>query len=114
MHDNEILPINFAISDAARLEIQKLREFWNATTSDPAAVAMIGWGFFHKNSGERWEDVVVGFYGESQFAEIAGAVQDASGLPVVFFTTEEHHPKFDGKVVDYAAERGFFLHGPQG
>ncbi len=112
MSDPDILPINFTISPAAKLEINNVKEFWNSESLDPAAVAVIGWGLFRGNSGERWENVFVTFYGKSQLHEIEHGIQDASGLPVVFFTVEDHHPKFEGKVVDHAAGRGFFLRDP--
>jgi len=40
---------------------------------------------------------------------VAHGVQEVSELQVVFFTTAEHHPKFEGKVVDHDQARGFFL-----
>jgi hypothetical protein len=112
MSDPDVLPINFTISTAAKREIANLKKIWNASSMDPAAVAVIAWGLFRSNSGQRWENVFVTFYGKSQFAEVAHGIQDAAGLPVVFFTTAEHHPKFEGKVVDHTAERGFFLRSP--
>lgn len=112
MRDSEVLPINFTISVAAKREIENLERFWNAEASDPAAVAVIAWGLFQGNSGERWENVVVTFYGRSQLAEVEHGIQVVSGLPVVFFTTATYHPSFEGKVVDHAAERGFFLRDP--
>jgi hypothetical protein len=45
-------------------------------------------------------------------ADIAAGIQEVSGIKLVFFTTEEHHGKFAGKVLDFAAERGFFLRAP--
>jgi hypothetical protein len=101
MRDSGILPINFTISDNAKLEIRNLRDFWNAKSLDPAAVAVIAWGLFQNTSGERRENVLVTFYGQSQLSEIADG-----------FTTQDHYPKFEGKVIDHMAERGFFLRGP--
>jgi hypothetical protein len=43
---------------------------------------------------------------------IAHGVQEVSGLPVVFFTTAEHSPKFDRKIVDHAPQKRFFLRDP--
>ena len=112
MKDSGILPINFTISLAAKQEIEKLRQFNDSQTRDKAVVTMIAWGRFESNSGQSWENVVVGFYGQSQYDEVAHGIQDASGLPVVFFTTANHHSKFAGKIVDHVAERGFFLRDP--
>jgi hypothetical protein len=91
------------------LEIENLRQFYDARSSDPAAVVMIGWGLFASNTGRRWENVIVGFYGHSELDQVAHGVQEVSELQVVFFTTAEHHPKFEGKVVDHDQARGFFL-----
>ncbi|MFL5149837.1 MAG: hypothetical protein ACJ8DN_17090 [Microvirga sp.] len=105
----DVLPANFTISDAAKLEIENLRQFYDAKSSDPAAVVMIAWGLFASNTGRRWENVIVGFYGQSELDQVAHGVQEVSELQVVFFTTAEHHPKFEGKVVDHDQARGFFL-----
>jgi hypothetical protein len=43
---------------------------------------------------------------------VADAIQEVSGLKLVFFTTEQYRPRFQGKVLDHAAERGFFLRDP--
>jgi hypothetical protein len=112
MRDSELLPVNFTISAAAKFEIENLKNVWNTSSLDPAAVVVIAWGLFRSNSGKRWENVFVTFYGKSQFAEVAHGIQDASGLPVVFFTTPEHHQEFEGKIIDHVEERGFFLREP--
>lgn len=107
-----VLPVNFSISTDAKAEIENLRQFWDAGSRDPAAVVAIAWGLFTSNSGERWESVVVSFYGGSELGRIGDAVQEVSGLPVVLFTTAEHSLKFDGKMVDHAPQKGFFLRDP--
>jgi hypothetical protein len=105
----DTLSVNFAISPAAKREIEIIRQQWNAKFSDPAAVLMVGWGLFHDDSGRGSENVVVSFYAKSQLPEIAHGIQTVSGIEVVFFTTPQHHSKFEGKIVDYAIDRGFFL-----
>jgi hypothetical protein len=112
MTDAAVLPVNFSISAEAKLEIENLRRFWDGKSQDPAAVVAIAWGLFTSNAGERWENVVVSFYGRSELDRIAHGVQEVSGLPVVFFTTPEHSPKFEGKVVDHTPQKGFFLRRP--
>jgi hypothetical protein len=112
MRDAAVLPANFSISPEAKLEIENVRRFWDGKSQDPAAVVAIAWGFFTSNVGERWENVVVSFYGRSELGRVAHGVQDVSGLPVVFFTTPEHHPRFEGKVIDHGARTGFFLRDP--
>jgi hypothetical protein len=66
MSDHEVLPVNFTISAAAKLEIENLKNVWNTSSLDPAVVVVIGWGLFRSNSGKRWENVFVTFYGKSQ------------------------------------------------
>jgi hypothetical protein len=112
MTDSAILPVNFTISDEAKVEIENLRRFQEAHSLDPPAVAVIAWGLFTSNAGQRWESVVVGFYGKSELPAVAHGIQEVSGLPLIFFTTAEYHPKFEGKLIDHAAERGFFLRDP--
>lgn len=104
-----VLPVNFTISLAAKREIEKLRKLWNAQFADRAGVAVIGWGIFMPDSAPRSENVVVTFYGESEMPGVADAVQEVSGLKIVFFTTMEYHCRFEGKVLDHSDERGFFL-----
>ena len=103
---------NFTISATAKAEIESLRRFWNEQCRDPAAVTVIAWGLFEGNSGEHWEGVVVTFYGKSQLREVAHGIQEVSGLPIIFFTNEDYAPRFNGKVVDHAADKGFFLRTP--
>src|SRR5215204_79708 len=107
MPDPAVLPANFTISDAAKLEIENLRQFYDARSSDPAAVVMIGWGLLASNTGRRWENVIVGFYGHSELDQVAHGVQEVSELQVVFFTTAEHHPKFEGKSSTMTKREGF-------
>lgn len=105
----DVLPANFTISVAAKHEIENLRRQWNEQSPDPAAVLMVGWGLFRFNSGQQAENVVVSLYGESQLAQVAHGIQEVSGTKLVFFTTPEYHHKFEGKVLDFAADQGFFL-----
>lgn len=79
---------------------------------DPAAVLCVAWGIVVPHAGPRSEGVVVGFYQRSMLSEIADGIQEASGVELVFFTTEEHHGKFAGKILDFSPERRFFLRAP--
>ena len=112
MNDPGILRANFTISDAAKREIENLRRFWDENVPDPAAVAMVAWGFYHFNSGEKAEGVIVSFYPKSQLSMIAHGIQQVSGMDVVFFTLPEYLPKFQDKVLDHTPERSFFLREP--
>lgn len=113
MNSQGILPVNFTISDAARQAADKIRaEYDAAMPGDPAAVLCVAWGIVVPHSGPRSEGVVVGYYQQSQLADVATAIQEVSGVSLVFFTTEEHHGKFAGKVLDFSPERRFFLRTP--
>ena len=113
MSEPDIIPTNFTISSAAKLEFENLRRaFDERTPRDPAAVLMVGWGLYHLNSGERFERVVVSYYQRSQLAEVSHGIQEVSGVKLVFFTTMEYSRHFDGKVLDHSDERSFFLRNP--
>jgi len=112
MTDTDILPVNFTISLAAKQEIEVIRRQWNEQLPDPAAVLSVSWGLFHFNSGEKSENVVISFYGESELSKISHGIQRVSDMDVVFFTIPEYHSKFEGKVIDHAPNRGFFLREP--
>lgn len=113
MSSEDTLPVNFTISVAAKQAAEKIRiEYDVAWPNDPAAVLCVGWGITIPESGPRSEGVVVGFYQQSMLPDIAAGIQEVSGVKLVFFTTEEYHGKFAGKVLDFAAERGFFLSAP--
>lgn len=110
MTTSAILPVNFTISQVAKAAIVSLRQEYNAQSPhDPAAVLSVSWGRFMPHSGPQYEAVVMSFYPQSQLADVAHGIQQVSGLDVIFFTTPQHHGKFAGKVLDHAAERGFFL-----
>ena len=112
MNDTDPLPARFTISDAAKQEIENIRVAWNERFNDPAEVVMVGWGEGRTHAGQPWENIVVSFYGRSQYADIAHSIQQVSGLPVVFFTIPLHATKFDGKIVDFAPAGWFFLRNP--
>src|SRR5437763_8205801 len=99
MGDTDILRANFTISDAAKHEIENLRRFWNENIPDPAGVLVVSWGFWHFNSGEKAENVLVTFYGQSQLPKVADGIQRVSGIDLVFFTLPEYLPKFEGEVI---------------
>ena len=110
MVSEDILPINFTISVAAKHAVEKIRADYDAAwPDDPAAVLCVGWGITIPDSGPRSESVVVGYYQRSMLADIAHGIQEVSGVKLVFFTTEEYHGNFAGKVLDFARDLGFFL-----
>ena len=112
MSDSDILRANFTVSDAAKREIENLRRSWNENVSDPAAVVTVSWGFYHFDSGEKAENVVISFFGQSELPRVAHGIQRVSGIDLVFNTWREYLPKFEGKVIDHTQDRSFFLRKP--
>ena len=113
MSGSDLLPVNFTISPAAKQAIEQVRRDYDSQfSSDPAAMLWIGWGFYNHVSGPLFENVVIGFYGQSEFWKIAHGIQEVSGLKFVFFTTPEYHPNFEGKILDFTDQRRFFLRNP--
>jgi hypothetical protein len=113
MTTSEILPINFTISSLAKRALEQVRRDYDLRfPQDPAAVLSVAWGLGVSDTGQRSENVVIGVYPLSMRSHVASGIQDASGIPMVFFTTEEFHYKFAGKVLDHSGERGFFLREP--
>ena len=108
-----ILPANFTISAEGKRGIEKIRaEYLSTFPDDPPAVACIAWGIVVPNEGPRFERVVVSYYQMSQSAQVAHGIQEVSGVPLIFFTTEDYYANFSGKVLDYQDDTGFFLRQP--
>jgi hypothetical protein len=113
MAQSDVLPVNFTISPAARTAIAQIRRDYDAQfPHDPAAVLSVAWGFYYADTPRQFENVVIAFYPQSMHAQIAHGIQEASGLELIFFITEEYHGKFAGKVLDYSEARRFFLRDP--
>lgn len=108
---SDIPRANFTISDDAKRGIALLRRAYDADAADPAGVVSVAWARVTPAASPPFEDVAVTFYGRSRRAEIASAIQMVSGIEVVFFANAIDLPKFEGKVLDFAEERGFFLQG---
>jgi len=112
MSSPEILPVNFTVSEAAKRAAEKIRADYDAKWPDnPAAVLFVGWGITMSGTERRSENVIVGYYQQSDLAAVAHGIQEASGVKLVFFVADEFHAKFEAKVLDYARDRGFFLRG---
>lgn len=112
MSPPEILPVNFTISEAAKRAAEDIRAEYDAKWPDnPAAVLWVAWGITVPETGPHSENVVVGYYQKTDLAAVEHGIQEASGVKLVFFITDKHHAKFEGKVLDYARDRGFFLRG---
>lgn len=109
----DVLRANFTISAAGKQGIEKIRASYEANfPDDPPAVACVAWGIVIPNEGARSEAVVVGFYQRSQLPEVEHGIQIVSGVPLIFFTIDEYHANFAGKVLDHDDERRFFLREP--
>jgi hypothetical protein len=109
----DILAANFTISPAGRAAAERLRRDYDAQFSeDPAAVLSVGWGIATFETGAQAENVVLGFYPLSMLSEVSHGIQDVSGVKLIFFTTRDYLDKFEGKVLDHAEDRGFFLRAP--
>lgn len=113
MAQSDIPIINFTISANARRGFEVVRQSFNAHSSDPAGVLCIGWGRFTPHSAPPFENVVVSFYGQSQRPEIAAAIQQIENLEIVFFATPRDHANFEGKMLDFEDDRGFYLRSEQ-
>jgi hypothetical protein len=113
MTASDIPLANFTISENAKRGLETVREAYDPHSPDPPAVPCIGWGRLRPFEGNPSESVVIGFYPQSQAVSVASGVQKISGLDVFFFAGREDLPKFEGKVLDFETERGFFLRNPR-
>ena len=109
MPDEPILPVNFTTSPVAWAEIDLIRYLYDQRFGNKADVLMIGWGTTILNDGRSWGNVIVSFYGKSQRPQIQHGIQFMDGREVAFFTVPEHHHRFEGKVIDFEQDKGFFL-----
>ncbi|HXE53156.1 MAG TPA: hypothetical protein VN541_09080 [Tepidisphaeraceae bacterium] len=109
-----LIPPSFTISEAALAALSGIEaDMTRDDPADPPAVAMVGWGLFYdKQNRKQLENVVVSFYPRSMLAEIRHGIFVVSGIELVFFVTEMTSRHFDGKVLDFADDRWFFLRNP--
>jgi hypothetical protein len=106
---SDIVPINFALSDAAKIRLEQLKEDFNERfAGDPAAVVGFAWGYELGSSPETG-NVAIGFYRESEMWEIEPFIQEAFGMKVVFSTTEALAGYFEGKLLDADGDGRLFL-----
>jgi hypothetical protein len=112
MPNAELLRATFSFSPAARQAVEILKKDHDARfPGDPAAILSVGWGYV--DEAKPFDGALaLGFYTESRVKEVTDGIQDVSGVPLIYFTTERFHPLFDGKVIDHSAEQGFFLRQP--
>ena len=106
---NEFIKANFSISDLAKAEIELRRQYWDKNAASKAKIPAVAWSLHQFNDGRSASSVLVTFYDESNYLEVLPYVQQVSGIGIIFFTTPEYAPKFEGKVLDFSSERDFFL-----
>ncbi len=75
-------------------------------------IVVIGWGLVEYNNGKRAGMPMVSFYTKDRREEMIRHVQVMSGLEIIFFTIPPYLELFEGKVLDFAETRGFFLRDP--
>jgi hypothetical protein len=112
MLQTDIMPINFAISDIAKIEIQRMMDHENNIKTQSALVFYMAWGKYKLNNGSIFEDIIFGFYGKGNYSSVADMIQSVSGMDIVFFVVPRDHHNFAGKILDYIPEKGLFLREP--
>ncbi|MDE2363123.1 MAG: hypothetical protein KGM42_10645 [Hyphomicrobiales bacterium] len=113
MRPEGFIPARFSFTPAARSFIEKVRNDAENRERQPAVALSVAWGTYTNNDGEARQGVVVGLYMKSEVTDaIASWIQDVDGLGVIFNTVPDLAPNFDGKVIDYAETRWFFLRDP--
>ncbi len=108
MNDNP-LPVNFTLSEAAKAEIARLRSIWPEMAKEEPGYLSISWGEVYVNEGRQSGIVLVNFYPRSEDDELRPYIQQVSGVDFIYFTTQQHWWRFSGKVLDHTPEQSFFL-----
>lgn len=106
---------NFSFSSAALAQMELIhRDYLRHSPDDPPVMAGISLGHPISQAGEFGpEAVTIGFWRRSEFPAIAREiVQRVAGIDLIFPVPPAEAAKFDGKVIDYAADRAFFLRAP--
>ena len=99
----------YHFSDLAIEAIVNLRVDWNSRFPDKVATVGVAWGTIIPNNAHPFQAVVISFYPESQMAEMGQHVVKVDGMDVINFLLPKDFPRFEGKIIDYADNRGFFL-----
>lgn len=99
----------YHFSEMAIGAISALRLDWNSRFPDKAAAVGVAWGTIIPNNAHPFQSVVISFYAESQMAEMEQHVVKVDGMNVINFLLPKDFPRFEGKIIDYADNRGFFL-----
>ena len=99
----------YHFSKIAIKAISDLRLDWNSRFPDKAAAVGVAWGTIIPNNAPAFQAVVISFYAESQMAEMGQHVVKIDDMDVINFLLPKDFPRFEGKVIDYAEHRGFYL-----
>ena len=101
---------DFTFSSNAIHAIEKLRPQFEAAAKEKSGAVVVAWGTAIPHDGSQGRSaIVVSFYTESQMVEMAQHVRVIDGLEVILFTLPNNYPRFDGKIIDYADNKGFFF-----
>lgn len=114
MPNADVLPVNFTLSSSAKAAIEELQAKCNAEEPNSAALLSIGWGTHRTGSGREIEGIAIGFYSQSVLPDVSYGIQYVSGVPFIYFTIQEYHGLFEGKILDYNVGKQFFLRSAAG
>lgn len=107
-----VIRANFRFTTSALQAIQYLwDEYRESEPSDPPCAISVGWGLIVGDPDPDAGMIIIGFYPESLRRDIEHGIQYVDNVPLIFFTTPEYSPKFEGRWIDYTDEIGFFLAG---
>ena len=106
-------PPSFSFSSAALTQLARIRQQYLAQTpDDPPVMLGVFWGWPISAAGEKSSEgaPALGYWRQSEFTEAAWSeVTQASGVKLIYAVMPRDRHRFDGRVVDYAPERAFFL-----
>jgi hypothetical protein len=100
----------FSFSTNALKAIESLRPHFEAVSHEKSGAVVVAWGTTLVHDGsQRTSGLIITFYTDSQMADMARYARRIDGLDVVLFTIPDNYHRLDGKIIDYADNRGFFL-----
>jgi hypothetical protein len=107
---NPIPDPKYNFSSNALRAIESLRPEFEAMSREKSGAVVVAWGTSIPHDGSPGRSaVVISFYTESQMVEMGQHVVKIDGMDVINFLLPQDFPRFDGKIIDYADNRGFFL-----
>lgn len=106
------IPAAFSFTPRAVAMIEQMRR--DVESRDQQSIGAVGfaWGHVRLNDGTTLERPMIGFYMQSQMDEVAHAsVQYVNGVDLIVFSTRDQAKNFDGRIIDFSVENGFFVAG---